>query len=270
MELRLVRDQSNKILETYLQRIRKYSVTLGESNVKTSDNVAPNNASSARIGTQNDSSWAGWAISSFTNKLSSAKGEMQPATNNITVQSHTTLRPSSVPPRQASPANSNASEKAIRSPISRSVVDVRSQTLSPNEQDPEEDEVFDAWGTMDDEDDSFFDAPTTRKLTKPETVVTFDDAGEPDFAGWLAAQSQAKAKKPLPKGLSKPTQAPKNSAKPTTGTQEHTAASASTVAGVKKSSAIASRSNTAKIAKVIDTKPKENDEVDDGWGDAWD
>jgi SCY1-like protein 1 len=119
------------------------------------------------------------------------------------------------------------------------------------------DDVYDAWGAMDDEDEDGwgnnedpFNAPaptaSTRIASKPKaSPVPYDDGGEPDFAGWLAAQS--KAKKPLPKGLntSRTTSIPRTS-------------SPSTAAKPK-----------AAPAKKIDTKPKDEDEGD-GWGDAWD
>jgi SCY1-like protein 1 len=109
-----------------------------------------------------------------------------------------------------------------------------------------DDEDEDGWGNNEDP----FNAPApvapTRTASKPKaSPVPYDDGGEPDFAGWLAAQS--KAKKPLPKGLntSRTTSIPRTS-------------SPSTAAKPK-----------AAPAKKIDTKPKDEDE-EDGWGDAWD
>jgi SCY1-like protein 1 len=109
-----------------------------------------------------------------------------------------------------------------------------------------DDEDEDGWGNNEDP----FNAPTpvasTGTTSKPKaSPVPYDDGGEPDFAGWLAAQS--KAKKPLPKGLntSRTTSIPRTS-------------SPSTISKPK-----------AAPAKKIDTKPKDEDE-EDGWGDAWD
>lgn len=267
---RPIRDQANKTLEGYLQRIRKYASTLGESNVKDIGSVAPSNASSARIGTQNDSSWAGWAISSFTNKISTARGEMQPATNANVAKSTNALRPNSVPPPQASPVSNTTDEKTVRVPNSNSAIDVRIQLPSLDDQELEDDSVFDAWGTMDDEGDSFFDAPSTRKPVQAEPVATFDDAGEPDFAGWLAAQSQAKAKKPLPKGLSKPSQASRSSSQPIISGRSSVPSKNSSVAGLKKTAAPTHKPDASKTSKAIDTKPKNDEGGDDDWGDAWD
>jgi SCY1-like protein 1 len=83
--------------------------------------------------------------------------------------------------------------------------------------------------------------------------VNFDDGGEPDFAGWLAAQSQAKSKKPLPKGLSK-TPRPTGGRAATTGS-----------VGAKKS-VVTGKPKPAPIKKVEVQKEEEEDE---GWGDAW-
>ena len=95
---------------------------------------------------------------------------------------------------------------------------------------------------MNDDFDSF-DSPgqsSKQSTTTTASAAAFDD-GEPDFAGWLAAQSQKKPTKALPKGLSKSSAAKKPAAK----------------------------SATKRIAaKKIDMKPKETDD-DDGWGDGW-
>nr|CEG03179.1 unnamed protein product [Fusarium acuminatum CS5907] len=95
---------------------------------------------------------------------------------------------------------------------------------------------------MNDDFDSF-DSPaqsSNQPATTTASAAPFED-GEPDFAGWLAAQSQKKPTKSLPKGLSKASAAKKPAAKP----------AAKPVA-----------------AKKLDMKPKDTDD-DDGWGDGW-
>jgi SCY1-like protein 1 len=95
---------------------------------------------------------------------------------------------------------------------------------------------------------------TTMTMT---TTTSFDDQGEPDFAGWLSAQSAAKqaSKKPLPKGLAKTSSAPAKAqaSRPTAGTA---AKKKPLVVPVKK-----------------EVKPKKQGETevqdDEGWGDAW-
>lgn len=127
-------------------------------------------------------------------------------------------------------------------------------TKEEEEEEEEADDVFEAWGAMDDDEedqrseDPFSAAANARSspalsTTSKPSPVPFDDGGEPDFAGWLAAQSKSKSKKPLPKGLNK----------------------TSTTAASKPTT---TKPRVATPAKKIDTKPKE--EEDDGWGDAWD
>lgn len=211
----------------------------------------------ARIGTSNDKSWAGWAISSFTNKITAANGEIQPTANGAKPVEAEPARSASVPRVTKPSPLAKETLRPAAQPLNRSLSE---QPAPITQEDNEPDDVFEAWGAMDDEDDQdqwkgndpFSPAATTASsasLTpaapKP-SPVPYDDGGEPDFAGWLAAQS--KSKKPLPRGLSK--------------TTSNTSVSRT-----------ASRSNSSKPkvapAKKIDTKPKDED-VDDGWGDAWD
>lgn len=230
----------------------------------------------ARIGNSNDTSWAGWAISSFTNKAAAAEGEIQPTTNGKQAEAAgNALRPSSVPlPARPSPSTSKIAAETFQP-----------RTLSPGSERPsseqpsitaeaEADDVLEAWGTMDDDDDTFFDAtPNSGSKdsnggfnTAPATSTTspaipFDDGGEPDFAGWLAAQSKAKTnpKKPLPKGLGKPSSpAAKDPPRPKSNLRSSTTGSV-----------VTSKSKAPAPAKTIDTKPKDESLDDDGW-DAWD
>lgn len=214
----------------------------------------------ARIGTSNDKSWAGWAISSFTNKITTANGEIQPTTGTSKLAETEATRSASVPrPTRSSPSTQlDLPKKVLRAeaqPLGRSLSD---QPVSSSVTANGTDDVYEAWGAIDDDeeengfkDDDPFSAPIVTSSPAPKSAtVPFDDGGEPDFAGWLAAQSKAKAKKPLPKGLSKP---------------------AATTIGTRPSS----HTNLSKPktvegpTKKIDTKPKDEGE-DDGWGDAWD
>lgn len=254
----MIRDQANKTLDVYLQRIRKFGNTMPET-------VLPPSTSSdaskddARIGTSNDKSWAGWAISSFTNKLTAANGVIEPSANSAKPVEAEPARSASVP-RPSKPSTSAqldlpkvtprpAAQPLVHRSMSEQVVPVTNDIDEP-------DDVYEAWGAMDDEDgeradDPFSPAATTVSSTlsapasKP-APVPYDDGGEPDFAGWLAAQS--KAKKTLPKGLSKTTSA----ASSARSASRNSTTKPKTVAPVKK----------------IETKPKEED-LDD-WGDAWD
>lgn len=114
------------------------------------------------------------------------------------------------------------------------------------------------------EEDSFFDAPTEASKAKtPSAANPFEDDGEPDFAGWLAAQAGKKTgAKPLPKGLAKPVNGrPAAARSVTTGSVGSS--------GAKKAvSAVSAVRPKPVVAKKIDTAPKETGE-DDGWGEGW-
>ncbi len=243
----------------YLQRVRKFGNTMADTVLPaTTSSDAPKDA--ARIGTSNDKSWAGWAISSFTNKIATADGEIEP-TAGSTKPAEEPRRSVSVPrpTKPTSPAPSTESKTTLRpsvQPLGRSL---SAHPAPVHREDPEPaDDVYDAWGAMDDDEDGWgndedpFNAPSTISPTsatsKPKaSPVPYDDGGEPDFAGWLAAQS--KAKKPLPKGLS---------------SSRTTPTSRTASPGLTAKPKVA-----AAPAKKIDTKPKDEEE-DDGWGDAWD
>lgn len=120
---------------------------------------------------------------------------------------------------------------------------------------------MDAWGDM--EEEAFFDAPS-EVMRKTSAANPFQDDGEPDFAGWLAAQAQKKpGAKPLPKGLAKP--AASNGSRPTAGRATTTGSVGGTGANKAAINAIKSK---PMVAKKIDTAPKVTDD-DDGWGDGW-
>ncbi|KAI1270695.1 ARM repeat-containing protein [Xylariaceae sp. FL1019] len=272
---KMIRDQANKTMDVYLARIRKAQATMPESVLpppQASDGSTP------RISTSqsNDaSSWAGWAISSFTNKLNTAAGEMQSAGNS-------TPTPRAASPaeiKRSAPSTSSASalhRQAVKSPSPATAARAPAPAPVPTPEPesyfapPDDDDVGDAWGDMGDMDDDAADAwgdeafstppatksttssrPSTAKSTKPAPAPTtsMDDGSEPDFAGWLAAQANKKnpgSSKPLPKGLAKGGSAAK---KPLPSR---------TASGAKPA-----------VSKKIDMKPKDSGGDDDGWGDGW-
>ncbi|KAI1495930.1 armadillo-type protein [Biscogniauxia marginata] len=280
---KLVRDQASKTLEVYLQRIRKAAAGMPDTVLpppQTAESAGPR-MSTPQPHEASASSWAGWAISSFTNKLSAASGEMQPSTSNGVPTPATTAPSASSPPagidirRTTSSSASALHRQAVKSPsLSPAPLSRSSSTAAAaaeayfKDPEPAEDDGG-AWGDMgdmddgDDTNDGFFDAPSTTKTTtttstnkspgaRKETAaaaVPFDDGSEPDFAGWLAAQAQKKAGspggKPLPKGLTK----------------------SGSMAAKKKPFAVTSKKPV--ITKKIDMKPKETGDDDDGWGDGW-
>ncbi len=259
---KVVRDQANKCFDVYLQKVRKHGNSLPDTTLPLPTTTSAN-GSAPRMGTlQNDSAgWAGWAISSFTNKLGTASGEME----SKATRPHLTAkdRSSSVPPAIDAPRPSRISASASNlhhQAVTGITTPARAPT--PTEQyftnSLGDDEAIDeAWGEL--ADDEFVDAPSEPKLV-PAPPVSFDDGGEPDFEGWLKAQAQAKSKATLPKGLVKPS--------PNVITRTTTTGSVGSGAGPKKLASTVAKPKVAP-AKAITTKPKVT-AADDDWGDAWD
>ena len=254
-------------MDVYLTRVRKHGNSMPETVLPPPTANAPNGVA-PRMGTpHNDTSWAGWAVSSFTNKLAAASGDIEAKPINNASRPPQEPRSSSVPPttdmdaaRPSTSSASNLHRKALNMPAAPVLLRTTTDQFFGEAQ-AEDDEIDEAWGEMG--EDSFFDALVTPAITSP--TPTFDDGGEPDFAGWLSAQAQAKSKAPLPKGLSK---APASSSGRPAAARLTTTGSVGSGAGTKKLSTTTSKPHIVK-AKEIDTKPKDST-VDDDWGDAWD
>ena len=275
---KLVRDQANKTLDVYLQRIRKFASSMADTVLPPPSAVDTSHASAPRMSTPQPSeaaSWTGWAISSFTNKVSATAGDIQPTANGA---SNPSSRPSSVPltsdTRRPNPGTASASalhRQAVISPPANSARTSTSSNANDYFQDPNsgDGDVDDAWGDM--EEEAFFDATTeSQSFAKSEPKVSanpFEDNGEPDFAGWLAAQAQKKpGTKSLPKGLAKSAASASN--RPVNGGRVATTGGVGG-AGVKKAAVTAAKPQPKPVvAKKIDTAPRENAD-DDGWGDGW-
>ncbi|TKA49250.1 hypothetical protein B0A54_01327 [Friedmanniomyces endolithicus] len=260
---KVIRDQANKTLNIYLERVRKFGQTLPDTVLPPPS--AGSSAPGTRISTPQpvigNTQWMGWAISSF--KIGGATGEIQPNSNGV--------KPTPLERAAGSPsANGGPSRPSARPATSASVVrqvasGLRHSAPSPPEPETEDFGNDDAgWGDLDDEqeDHSIANAwandlstpdvsrpSTASHASKPSTAsnsTTYDDGGEPDFEGWLNAQAAAKlaSKRPLPKGLAaakKVTPAP---------------APARKAAGGLK-------------AVVPQAAAKAKEDEDDGWGDAW-
>lgn len=287
---KLIRDQASKTLDVYLQKVRKATASMPDTVLppqNPAENSGPRMGSPQPNGSSSSASWAGWAISSFTNKLSTAAGEIEPSANS-------TKKP--VPALTSSA--SALHRQALKSPPPEAPLSRSSSTGNAAESffpdpDPAADDDGDAWGDMDDADD-FFDtpadpaqSPSSSTATLPKrgaatgassravsgassaaaaaSATPFDDGAEPDFAGWLAAQAQKKAGpggggRPLPKGLTK-------AAGPGGGKPVAAASAAKRPGALGAGTA---RAATARPApKKIDMKPKETGNDDDGWGDGW-
>lgn len=261
---KLVRDQAIKTMDVYMGKIKKAAAGMPDSVLppqSTAEQGGGPRMSTPQPETSSSSSasWAGWAISSFTNKLSTAAGDIQ--TNG------TPPPPATVPQQRPPPPTSSASalhRQALKSPpptMSRTP----SSSSAPGDsffEDPEGAaepiDDFDAWGDMDEASEttnsppqsvaSSTTLPQQQRRTVSSSATPFDDA-EPDFAGWLAAKSGVVGGKGLPKGLAAKT-------------------SGGGAAVAKKPAA--KKTTTAKpvVGKKIDLKPKAADD-DDGWGDGW-
>lgn len=265
---KLVRDQANKTMEAYLARTRKFASTMADTVLPPPSTEAVT-ASTPRMSTpvaSEAASWAGWAISSFTNKVSQVAGEIQENSNSAPAP-----RPGSAPAIEAkrpTPGTASASalhRQAVVSPPTMSTRTFASSNANNHflDSDTARDDDDDPWGAM--EEETFFDASESTPKTAATAPNPFEDNGEPDFAGWLAAQAGKKpSAKPLPKGLAKPSSS-------ANGTRPGAARSSTTgsvgVQAVKKAAAIAVKPKPV-VAKKIDTKPKASED-DDGWGEGW-
>jgi SCY1-like protein 1 len=258
---KLVRDQAAKTLDIYLQKVKKAASSMPETALPPQSSDPAGGAPRMSTPQPSESSaaaWAGWAISSFTNKVSAAAGEIQTsasANGSGTASPRPAPSPGLEPKKPAMSSASALHRQAVKSPPpSMSRTSSAGATAAADafwgEDDPN---GGDAWGEMG--EDSFFDASSETAGADPppkkDTVASatpFGDDAEPDFAGWLAAQSQKKSGpgKPLPKGLAKST-GPAVSKKPIT---------------------VAKAAAKPVAAKKLDLKPKAADD-DDGWGDGW-
>lgn len=267
---RLVRDQANKTFELYLQRARKYANSLPDSILPPPSNSIVNGAG-PRMGTsQNDSSWAGWAISSFTNKIATASGEMQAKSSLPEFQARPgNSRPSSMPPitDRPHPARVSASastlhRKALTSNNHAPILTRTSTDQFFEDAQNEDDEVDQAWGDMDEE--PFFDASSEPEFKAELSATAYDHGGEPDFEGWLTAHAQAKTKAPLFKESAKSSTAIHD--RPSIAIKKKGPLSSGVVAAKPIKTEVKPKVATL---KTINTKPKEAS-TDDDWGDAWD
>ena len=157
---------------------------------------------------QPSNQWMGWAISSFTNKLGSASGNIEP--NSDGTLPTPAERSSSTPPANAAPARPQNHTIPSAPVVPRASSNLR--TASTPAPDVEDEDFGDGWGDMDDNDTSVADAWGAEPESTPaastqsaKAATPYDDGGEPDFEGWLNAQAASKVKnnKALLKGLTK-------------------------------------------------------------------
>ncbi|KAI9678099.1 MAG: hypothetical protein M1817_006043 [Caeruleum heppii] len=268
---KLVRDQANKTLDIYLQRVRKYGSSLPDTALPpTGSSNAAGVAAPRMAPPQSDASWSGWAISSFTNKIAAASGDMQSGANGVSAAKGKDARSTSAPPAAektrptpSSTASASASVLHRQAVASPGAPTTKSSTFEDGTANDDND--VDAWAEM--EDDAFFEAAETPSVAP---AAAFDDGGEPDFAGWLSAQAQAKSKQALPKGLAKTSTRPAPDAnRPGVGSRGATTGSVGVVSNAAKASVTMTKKPIKTATKTLDLKPKEAVDEEDGWGDGW-
>lgn len=256
---KIIRVQAQKTMDVFLARVKTLTANMPDSALPSVDaNGVPNSTSAAgaaaggapRMGTpQNDASWAGWAISSFTKKLGSVTGEIQ-------AQGGTSASGVSTPAAEESgtlevPAQSTGGSRPGSSSLQRQTF---GGTGSVNTSrgglmvDDDGDDDLDAWGDMDD----------TPKVEEKKSTSGFGRtaaaaaATEDDVISSFVA---SKGKGRLPKGLGK---------KATTNT-----ATVTGVGGAVKSRPVVSRAAKPAAKKVVPVKKVEDE--GDAWGnDNWD
>ncbi|KAM5463060.1 Nuclear aminoacylation-dependent tRNA export pathway component [Microsporum audouinii] len=257
---KLVRDQANKCVDIYLQRVRKFASNMADTALPSQER-ADSSVAAARLPSPSNTaaSWAGWAISSFASKAGETKGVIEPI-QPILPKSNGKPVHNSLPTSQAGSAIPTLAQNVAQ--FSQMPTSTATQAVPDLLEDEDEGNAFEDWGAMDEviddeaeahgqEEALFEGAAETRSPALSPKPHQFADGGEPDFAGWLASQSKSKAKNPLPKGLKKPS------------------ASGSSGAAQAKRAEIKPKA-PLQSAKKIDTKPKDEPLDDDGWGDAWD
>ncbi|KAK8102554.1 inactive serine/threonine-protein kinase scy1 [Apiospora sp. TS-2023a] len=272
---KIVRDQAVKTLDVYMQRVRKAASAMPDTVIPAQ--TTTEDAAGPRMSTPQPSeasSWTGWAISSFTNKISSVGGEIQTdSSNNGTANPASHSAPTPPGSARMTPTMSSASalhRQAVKSPPPTAMSRTSSATAADTyfkdpEPDFEDEGADDAWGDMGDMDenddgtaDTFFDAKPAASASKP----TIKKAAEPA---------------PLTTALSptllagSPRRPPRRAARPVASRSPRGLAKGGSAATSRKSSATSVVKPKPKpvVAKKIDTTPKETNDDDDGWGDGW-
>ncbi|KAL7937027.1 armadillo-type protein [Trichoderma chlorosporum] len=247
---KIIRDQASKTMDIYLQKVRKAAAAMPDTALppaQSADGSAVQGSTVQSVASSG-SSWAGWAISSFTNKLTAVAGDMQTA--NSPAPAPISPAPEAEVKKPATASASSLHRQAVTSPAPASGLSTPSvaSAIAGQFLPDDDDDAGDAWGDL--PEDDAFETPSAAANASTTVSATPFGEDEPDFAGWLAAQAQKKGpSKPLPKGLAKTTAAKK----PVTKT-------------VAKP--VAKPSAKPAAAKKIDLAPKETDD-DDGWGDGW-
>ncbi|KAL2178047.1 armadillo-type protein [Thermothelomyces heterothallicus CBS 202.75] len=216
---KLIRDQASKTVDVYLAKIKKAAAAMPATALPPEG--AASTAGGPRMSTPQPaesaaSSWAGWAISSFTNKLSAAAGEIQPSSSPVNgpaaaAPSADTKRPVAASPRTLSTSPlPNSHRRAVKSPppsappTSNKNSFFQDEPSAHGDDDDTYDDTADAWGDMDDmvEDDDnpdqadsaadFFSANGSKSPSTPTTTTTTSTATTTTTTTTLSKASTAK------------------------------------------------------------------------------
>ena len=286
---KVIRDQANKTLENYLTRVRKHAQSLPDTAIPIANGAA---TTGPRMGTPTPAggdSWTGWAISSFTNKITTASGEMSskpPPVSLSRPKPRETLQPTSAP-RSAPTSRPPSTGAVVAKPeLARNATETTKLAASFTAPEITEDdwgqddwgggddtfkvEEDDAWGAMAEE--STAKTPTTPSVqgdisveselaspiepVRPAPKKKQSTSEEPDFASWLKAQQGTKTAKPLPKGLASNKSSSSSLAKP----------------GSRPSSSKLSSGGNLGAKKIVQPPKQEEkkpETQDDDWGDSW-
>lgn len=259
----IVRAQANKTIDIYFKKLQKFAASMPDSALP-----PPTTDSSAvipRMATPQSSepaTWTGWAISSFTNKISEVAGEIIASTaQSSSVVSSVpkniygnpeSLVPSVVQPNFTLGGNTSNNSKLGKTPENSTIESLQKRVKDINENENDDDR---------ENNEIFFDFSPTKSHAEENQNDKYEDKDdEPDFAGWLAAQAGKKfTAKPLPKGLARSISAPKVSLN---SSKSNTLSTNTTTRTMTNKSA-----SRVVVSKKIDTTPNENE--DDSWGDGW-
>ncbi|KAH6668395.1 kinase family protein-like protein [Halenospora varia] len=228
---KLIRDQANKTMDLFFQRIRNNASSMADTRSRFIDRLG-------HLLVHQQSFHSCWR-----DPMHIPPPPTNPRSNSAPV-SNEAKRPTPI-----TASASTLHRQAVASPPATSARTSVSSNVNDYFRDQADEDADDTSGNI--------EAPKPSSKPAPSAANPFEGNGEPDFAGWLAAQA---GKKPgaeaLPKGL----------AKPTNGRPTH----ASRVQSTGNVGAAAAKKVPAKpvVAKKIDTAPK-NDDGDDGWGDGW-
>ena len=245
---------------------------MAETALPTTESAATMQTTTSKAEASGAASWAGWAVSSFTNKMTTARGDMEPQKKlSANVVHNDGRNVPSASNEEIKPATS----MSVTEPSATRLVTEPEDVYSPSIPSFEPDEDFAAWddpadrgqddaqGTDDKAAENPFDVSADNRKPATYTSIAREDE-EPDFAGWLAAQSQSKAKKPLPKGISRLSKSRPNVID---RTMSDTTGGGTNVTKVRPPT---TKPVVKAPTKKIDTAPKEAELMDDGWGDDWD